>query len=58
MFQIGKINFLEILRVVDHGMYLDGEELGDVLLPKKYIPQDSSPGDIIDVFYTSIQKIA
>ena len=49
MIEIGKINLLEILRQVDHGMYLDGEELGEILLPSKYVPQDASPGDIIDV---------
>jgi len=49
MIEIGKINFLEVLRQVDHGIYLDGEELGEILLPSKYVPQDTSPGDIIDV---------
>jgi predicted RNA-binding protein (virulence factor B family) len=50
MVEIGKINFLAVIREVDHGIYLDGEELGEILLPTKYIPENSSPGDIIDVF--------
>jgi predicted RNA-binding protein (virulence factor B family) len=50
MVEIGKINFLSIIREADHGLYLDGEELGEILLPKRYAPENSAPGDIIDVF--------
>ncbi len=50
MIEIGKVNFLEVLRQVDHGMYLDGEELGEILLPTKYIPRDAQTGDILNVF--------
>ena len=50
MVEIGKVNFLQVIRKVDHGLYLDGEELGEILLPKKYIPENCNPGDIVDVF--------
>ena len=50
MIEIGRINLLEVLREVEHGMYLDGEELGEILLPAKYIPQGTGAGDIIEVF--------
>jgi len=36
MAQIGKYNTLKVLRKVDFGYYLDGEELGEILLPQKY----------------------
>jgi predicted RNA-binding protein (virulence factor B family) len=48
--RLGKNNRLEILRSVEHGMYLDAGEVGDVLLPKRYIPADAQVGDFIDVF--------
>ena len=31
-------------------MYLDGEELGEILLPGKYIPKGTKPGDYLEVF--------
>lgn len=48
--QLGKRNQLEVLREVDFGMYLDAGEIGDVLLPKRYIPQGTQIGDVVDVF--------
>lgn len=50
MIQLGKQNKLQILRQVDFGMYLDGGEIGDILLPQRYIPKDAKVGDFIDVF--------
>ncbi|WP_026473416.1 CvfB family protein [Alkaliflexus imshenetskii] len=48
--QIGKTNRLKVLRKVSVGVYLDGDTIGDVLLPNRYIPQNISEGDEIDVF--------
>ena len=50
MIRLGKRNDLEILREVDFGMYLDAGEIGDVLLPKRYIPEGVKVGDIVNVF--------
>ena len=50
MIRLGKRNRLEVLREVDFGMYLNAGEVGDVLLPKRYIPQGTKVGDIVDVF--------
>ena len=50
MTEIGKYNLLKIVKKVDFGMYLDGEELGEILLPQKYAPQDRAIGDQIKVF--------
>ncbi len=50
MIEIGKINTLQVVKEVQFGIYLDGGEFGEILLPKKYIPKDLKPDDKIDVF--------
>ncbi|MCX2742777.1 S1-like domain-containing RNA-binding protein [Mangrovivirga sp. M17] len=50
MIEIGKYNKLRINRKTDHGLYLISESLEEVLLPNKYIPEDYSIDDYIDVF--------
>ncbi|NOR10188.1 MAG: GntR family transcriptional regulator [Desulfovibrionaceae bacterium] len=50
MAQIGRVNKLAIKRTRDDGAHLDGGELGDILLPKKYVPEKCQPGDEIEVF--------
>ncbi len=48
--RLGKRNRLEVARKVDFGVYLHGGETGDILLPKRYVPQDCEVGDTLDVF--------
>lgn len=50
MFNLGVKNTLRILRGTSVGMYLGDDEGNDVLLPKKYIPDDVIVGDDIEVF--------
>ena len=50
MAQIGKRNTLGIVRESSPGLYLDGGELGEILLPGRYIPPNLGPGDLLDVF--------
>ncbi len=50
MAQIGKMNLLKVLRSTAHGLFLDGGELGDILLPGRYAPRGKNPGDTIEVF--------
>lgn len=50
MAQIGKYNRLKIVKEVDFGVYLDGGENGEILLPRKYVPRDARPGDEAEVF--------
>ena len=50
MAEVGKYNKLEVLRKVEHGMYLAGEKSNDILLPTAYIPKNCEIGDIIEVF--------
>ena len=50
MVDLGKYNTLILKRLVEFGAYLDGEELGEILLPSGYLPDGSVPDDLIDVF--------
>ena len=50
MTEIGKINHLEVVKEVDFGIYLDGGDLGEILMPKRYIPEGTMPGDTIETF--------
>jgi predicted RNA-binding protein (virulence factor B family) len=50
MAEIGRINKLTIKRKLDYGALLDGGEAGDILLPKKYVPENCQPGDEVEVF--------
>ena len=50
MIELGKYNNLTILRKVDFGVYLDADDLGEILLPGRYVPAGSETGDVIEVF--------
>ena len=50
MATIGRRNTLKIIREAPPGLYLDGGELGEILLPGKYIPRDLKPKDLLNVF--------
>mgnify|MGYP000897448713 CR=1 FL=1 len=48
--ELGKYNTLEVVKEVAFGMYLDGGEEGEILLPSRYVPQDCKVGDKLNVF--------
>lgn len=50
MLEIGKINELKVVKEVDFGIYLDGGEYGEILMPKRYVPKDCKPEDLLKVF--------
>jgi len=50
MVELGKINTLKVVKMLDFGAYLDGDDLGEILLPTRYIPEACAIGDEIDVF--------
>jgi uncharacterized protein len=50
MIQAGKFFTLPVVKMVDFGAYLDGEEAGEILLPKRYVPQGLRAGDELEVF--------
>ena len=47
---LGKRNTLSIVRESTPGLYLDGGELGEILLPGRYIPSNLKAKDKLDVF--------
>ncbi|MCX6971988.1 MAG: S1-like domain-containing RNA-binding protein [Verrucomicrobia bacterium] len=47
---LGKRNLLTIVREGPPGYFLDDGEGGEILLPGKYIPAGSQPGEVIEVF--------
>ena len=50
MAEIGRFNSLIVLRSTPQGLYLDGGEHGDILLPKRYVPSDLEEGTAMAVF--------
>jgi predicted RNA-binding protein (virulence factor B family) len=50
MAAIGQRNSLRVVRQAPPGLYLDGGTLGEILLPRRYIPEATAPGDVLDVF--------
>jgi len=50
MAEAGKINTLMVTKLVDIGAYLDGENLGRILLPQRVVPHNCLVGSMQDVF--------
>jgi predicted RNA-binding protein (virulence factor B family) len=48
--EIGKYNLLKVVKSVDFGIYMDGGDAGEVLMPKRYVPSGAKPGDEIRCF--------
>ena len=48
--KLGDYNRLRVTKQVKFGLYLDGGDEGDVLLPARYAPRDVKEGDELDVF--------
>ncbi|MFK7907269.1 MAG: S1 RNA-binding domain-containing protein [Chitinophagales bacterium] len=51
MIKIGEFNILKAYRQTDNGVYMcDEQELNEVLLPNKYVPEDLKKSDELNVF--------
>ena len=50
MIKIGQFNKLMVLKEVPFGVYLDGEERGEILLPNKAVPKGTQVNDLLEVF--------
>lgn len=50
MVRIGKKCTLDIVKFTDQGAYLDGGPYGEILLPNRYVPENSVEDDEVDVF--------
>jgi len=49
MVELGKRTTLRVLKNSDYGMFLDGDNLGEILLPKRYVTPEMKVGDDVDV---------
>lgn len=50
MAKIGMLNELRVVKKVDFGVYLDGGGMGEILLPKRYVPKHCRVDDTLEVF--------
>ena len=50
MASIGKLNWLPVLRETDFGLILDGGDLGEILMPNRYVTDEWETGDVVEVF--------
>ena len=50
MIKLGDYNKMTVVKEVDFGLYLDGGDEGEILLPKRYVPEGTKPGDELEVF--------
>ena len=50
MAEIGKINVLEVVRGTENGVYLDGGDLGEILMPRKFVTDEVMNAGKAEVF--------
>lgn len=48
--ELGKFNLLKIVKEVTFGLYLDGGDAGEILLPSRYVPEVYEIGEELNVF--------
>lgn len=48
--KLGDYNNLKIVKSVDFGLYLDGGDEGEILLPSRYVPENYKIGEELEVF--------
>jgi len=50
MIYIGRKNRMRVVKAVHFGLYLDGGDAGEILLPSREVPENARPGDFLHVF--------
>lgn len=50
MANIGEFNSLKIIALTANGVYLDANNLGEILLPNRYVPENCQVDDEVSVF--------
>ena len=50
MIKLGDYNTLRVVKRVDFGLYLDGGDDGEILLPSRYVPENAQIGDQLEAF--------
>ena len=53
MADIGKYNTLSVVAVTEKGAYLAGGELGEILLPNRFVPENCKAEDKVNPFIAS-----
>lgn len=48
--KIGRHNRLKVANIVGFGVFLDGMQFDEILLPKRFVPENCKVGDELDVF--------
>jgi len=48
--EIGKINTLNVVWETENGVYLDGENLGEILMPRKFVTDEVKASQQATVF--------
>ena len=48
--KIGQNNTLRVVKILDFGIYLDGSDMGEILMPTKWVPKDTKVDDVLKVF--------
>ena len=41
---------MRVVKELDFGIYLDGDDFGEILMPLRYVPKNTAPDDEIDCF--------
>ncbi len=50
MIEIGQTSKLTVVEMSQFGAFLDGDNLGNILLPNRYVTEGLKPGDEVEVF--------
>lgn len=50
MAQLGRYNTLTVAKEVDFGLYLEDPEYGEILIPKRYVPENCKVDDQLEIF--------
>jgi len=50
MLKLGRYNLLRVVKTTSFGVYLDGSNYGEILLPKRYVPSDCQIDNWLRVF--------
>lgn len=48
--RLGDFNRLRVVKEVDFGIYLDGGDGEEILMPQRYVPRNTRIGDEVDAF--------
>ena len=50
MVEVGRFNRLRVVKQVPFGLYLEGGQWGEILLPNRFVPAGTRVGNVVEVF--------